>query len=125
MLQYENSLQPFPRQEYSREDMFKTLEDLKLVPTGSLVLKKGESSPPPRGEVQWHWLLYAKWENFEFSQILNYATSAKNTVFQKATNFQSVIQMVYNYIDWTRGLEVSPQFFCSLTSDFSRINIQS
>ncbi|KAK6166525.1 hypothetical protein SNE40_023190 [Patella caerulea] len=32
-------MQPFPRQEFSKEDMKRTVEDLGLTPTGSLVLK--------------------------------------------------------------------------------------
>ena len=32
--------QPFPHHEFSREEMLQTLTDLRLTPTGSLVLQK-------------------------------------------------------------------------------------
>ena len=46
-------MQPFPRREYSATEMNKTLEQLGLVPSGSLVLKKNEADVTQAGkEVQ-------------------------------------------------------------------------
>ena len=46
--------QPFPRREFSASEMNKTLEQLGLVPSGSLVLKKeeaGEVLASPQAEA--------------------------------------------------------------------------
>ncbi|KAK7494937.1 hypothetical protein BaRGS_00013816, partial [Batillaria attramentaria] len=53
---YSGFMQPFPRHEFSRDEMMKTLKELGLTPSGSLVLKKEDvqvqvmSEEPASGE---------------------------------------------------------------------------